>query len=35
METTLGTIFLSELLGTATLILLGVGVVANTLLPKT
>ncbi|WP_222842933.1 MIP/aquaporin family protein [Bowdeniella nasicola] len=32
---TLSDIFLSEVLGTATLILLGVGVVANTLLPKT
>ena len=31
---TLGTIFLSEMVGSAVLILLGAGVVANNLLPK-
>ena len=35
MDTSLGEVFLSEILGTAVLILLGVGVVANVLLPKT
>jgi len=34
-EVTLGTVFLHEVLGTATLILLGAGVVANVILPRT
>jgi len=34
LETSLGTIFLSEFVGTAMLLLLGAGVVANAILPK-